>query len=163
LAVTLAALSSAGWAAPDAAVLPALHRDQFRVIYEEPKNPVHEALYEELKSKRVLENLREFLSMIRLPRILMLRLAGCNGDDDAWYSPEDGTVTVCYEYVEEVRKLAPETATPAGVTPENAVLVRWRRCSCTKSGTRSSISCAFRSWAMKRMRLTSSPRSFSCT
>ena len=102
-AVTLAALSTAGWAAPAAPVSPALHRDQFRVIYEEPKNPVHEPLYEELKSKRVLENLREFLSMIRLPRILMLRLAGCNGDDDAWYSPEDRTVTVCYEYVEEVQ------------------------------------------------------------
>ena len=117
----LAAPSAGGWAAP-AAVSPALHRDQFRVIYEEPKNPVHEPLYQELKSRRVLENLRVFLSMIRLPRILMLRLAGCDGDDDAWYSPEDLTVTVCYEYLEEVRKLAPQAATPAGVTPENAVL-----------------------------------------
>jgi len=118
-AATLA-LSTAGWAAPTVAASPALHTDQFRVSYEVPQNPAHQALYEELKSKRVLETLREFLSMIRLPRILILRLAGCNGDDDAWYAPEDLTVTVCYEYLEEVRKLAPKTATPAGVTPENA-------------------------------------------
>jgi hypothetical protein len=119
--VTLA-LTIAGGPAPALAASPPLHSNRFRVIYEEPKNPAHRALYEELKSKRVLENLREFLSMVRLPRTLTLRLTGCDGDDDAWYSAEDRTVTVCYEYLEEVRRLAPKTATPAGVTPENAVL-----------------------------------------
>ena len=115
------ALSSAVWTGPVSAS-PAAHRSQFRVIYEEPKNPAHEALYEELKSRHVLENLREFLSMVRLPRTLNLRLAGCDGEDDAWYSPEDRTITVCYEYLEEVRALAPKAATPGGVTPENALL-----------------------------------------
>ena len=108
--------------APDIEASPALRSDQFRVIYDQPKNPAHQALYEELKSRRVLENLREFLSFIRLPRILTLTLAGCNGDDNAWYDPEGLAVTVCYEYLEEVRKLAPEAATPGGVTPENALL-----------------------------------------
>jgi hypothetical protein len=121
LACTLTlALASASW--PAAAASPNLHSNQFRVSYEEPKNPAHQALYEELKSRRVLENFRDFLSMIRLPRVLTLRLAGCNGDDDAWYSPEDLTITVCYEYLEEVRALAPKAATPGGVTPGNALL-----------------------------------------
>jgi hypothetical protein len=121
VSIATLALWTAGWAAAVAAS-PTLHGDRFRVIYEEPKNPAHQALYEDLKSKRVLENLREFLSFIRLPRILTLKLAGCNGDDNASYEPEDLTVTVCYEYVDEVRKLAPKAATAAGLTPENAVL-----------------------------------------
>ncbi len=112
----------AAGAAPAVAASPALHSDRFRVIYEVPKDPANQALYQELKSKRVLEKLREFLSFIRLPRILTLKLAGCDGDDNAWYEPEDLTVTVCYEYLEEVRKIAPKAATPAGVTPENAFL-----------------------------------------
>ena len=106
------ALIAAGWAAPTAAASPVLRGDRFRVIYEEPKNPAHQALYEELKSERVLENLREFLSFIRLPRILTLKLAGCNGDDNAWYEPDDLTITVCYEYLEEVRKLRPQRPRP---------------------------------------------------
>ena len=118
LTATLA-LFAAGSAAAAAAASPVLHTDRFRVIYEEPKNPAHQALYEELKSERVLQQLREFLSFIRLPRILTLKLAGCNGDDNAWYEPEDLTITVCYEYLEEVRKLAPTTATPTGVTADN--------------------------------------------
>ena len=118
LTVTLLLLA-AGWAAPALAASPALRSDRFRVIYEEPKNPAHQALYEELKSERVLENLREFLSFIRLPRILTLKLAGCNGDDNAWYEPEDLTITVCYEYLVEVRKLPPMAATPTGLTPED--------------------------------------------
>lgn len=103
-----------------AAASPVVHSDRFRVIYEEPKNPAHQALYAELKSERVLENLREFLSFIRLPQILTLKLAGCDGDDNAWYEPEDLTITVCYEYLVEVRKIAPTAATPAGVRPEDA-------------------------------------------
>jgi Putative metallopeptidase len=31
-------------------------------------------------------------------------------------------VTVCYEYLEAVRRIAPAAATPEGVTPDNAVL-----------------------------------------
>jgi hypothetical protein len=116
------ALPTAGWAAPAIAATPALHSDRFRVIYEPPKDPAHRALYEELKLGRVLEQLREFLSFIRLPRILTLRLAGCDGDDNAWYEPDDLTVTVCYEYLQWVRKLAPTAPTPAGLTPQNALL-----------------------------------------
>jgi hypothetical protein len=116
------ALAVVGWSAPAVAAQPALHTDRFRVVYEAPKNGAHQELYENLKSRRVLEKFREFLSFIRLPRILTLKLAGCDGDDNAWYEPEDLTVTVCYEYLEEVQSIAPKEATPAGVTPESAVL-----------------------------------------
>jgi hypothetical protein len=116
------AVAVLGWTAPAVAAQPALHSDQFRVVYEPPKNPAHQQLHDDLKARRVLEKFREFLSFIRLPRILTLKLAGCDGDDNAWYEPEDLTVTVCYEYLAEVQSIAPKSVTPAGVTPESAVL-----------------------------------------
>jgi len=36
-----------------------------------------------MKAARSFERLREFLSFIRLPRVLTLKLAGCDGDDNA--------------------------------------------------------------------------------
>jgi Putative metallopeptidase len=105
-----------------AAISPPLRTDQFRTVYEAPKNPAHEALYAQLKAARTLERFRVLLSYIRLPRTLTLKLAGCDGDEDAWYDPDALTVTVCYEYLEAVHKIAPASATPEGVTPENAVL-----------------------------------------
>ena len=101
---------------------PALQPDRFRTAYEAPKNPAHQALYDELKAARTLEKMREFLAFVRLPRTLTLKLAGCDGDDNAWYDTDELTVTVCYEYLDAVRKKAPKTTTPEGVTPEGA----WR-------------------------------------
>jgi len=122
IVAAIAVLSALGGPVPAAAAEPALRTDQFRVVYEAPKNGAHQQLYDDLKSRRVLEKFREFLSFIRLPRILTLKLAGCDGDDNAWYEPEDLTVTVCYEYLEEVQSIAPKSVTPAGVTPESAML-----------------------------------------
>jgi putative metallopeptidase DUF4344 len=113
-------LNGSGVAA--AAELPPLHADQFRAVYEAPENAAHQALYEQLKAAHTLERFRVFLSYIRLPRALTLKLAGCDGDDNAWYDSDDLTVTVCYEYLDAVRKIAPAATTPEGVTPENAVL-----------------------------------------
>jgi hypothetical protein len=104
-----------------AAESPPLHADQFRAAYETPKNPAHHALYEQLKAAHTLERFRSFLSFVRLPRTLTLKLAGCDGEDNAWYDPDTLTVTVCYEYLEAVHKIAPAAATPEGVTSDNAV------------------------------------------
>jgi len=109
------------WIAPAAAASPALQSDRFRAVYEAPKNAAHQALYEELKAARALEKFREFLSFVRLPRVLRLKLAGCDGSDNAWYEAEELTVTVCYEYLEAVRRIAPKSVTPEGVTPDSAV------------------------------------------
>ena len=118
----IVALAAFGWTAPTFPAPPALQTDRFRVVYEPPKNGAHQELYENLKMRRVLEQFREFLSFIRLPRILTLKLAGCDGDDNAWYEPEDLSVTVCYEYLEGVQGIAPKSVTPGGLTPDNAML-----------------------------------------
>ncbi len=95
-------------------------RDRFRTEYVKPDDPAHAELYAALKQARVLEKFRAFLSFIRLPRTLTLRLSGCEGEDNAWYDPDERSITVCYEYLARVRRIAPGAPTPGGVTPENA-------------------------------------------
>jgi hypothetical protein len=70
----------------------------------------------------VLEKFRAYLSFIRLPRILRLKLAGCDGVENAWYELETRAITVCYEYLQRLREIAPKAPTADGVTPENAFL-----------------------------------------
>ena len=55
------------------------------VSYLPPKNPAHEPIYEQLKEIRFLEKVQEFLSRVRLPRRLLVKLEGCDGDDNASY------------------------------------------------------------------------------
>src|SRR4029078_6968996 len=93
---------------------------QIRVEYEVPKNPAHRPIYERLKQVRALERLQTLLSPLRLPRPLLLKLSGCDGDSNAWF--DEGFVTVCYEYVADIMKSAPEKALPSGVTQEDAIL-----------------------------------------
>src|ERR1044072_155801 len=81
---------------------PGLRADQIQFTYEPPKNPEHETVFRLLKDRQVLEKFKQFLSPLRLPRPLRLKLAGCAGDSNAWY--EDDVVTVCYEYIDEQMK-----------------------------------------------------------
>jgi hypothetical protein len=92
------------------------------IAYLAPKDPAQREIYEKLKQRRVLEDLREVLSPFDLPHTLTLRLKGCDGVENAWYDDEDHSVTVCYEYVARVARDAPRETTPAGVTPQDAIV-----------------------------------------
>jgi len=100
---------------------PQLRSHRIQISYVKPTNPAHQQLYELVKERRVLERFRDYLSHIRLPAPLLLKTEGCNGDSNAWYESSDHSVTVCYEYLEELQKHAPATITPGGVTPHDAV------------------------------------------
>ncbi len=90
------------------------------IAYVPPKNPDHQLIYERLKDRRSLEKLQEFLSPFRLPRPLKFKLEGCDGDANAFY--EDDTITICYEYIDELWKNMPAETTAAGVAPIDAVV-----------------------------------------
>jgi hypothetical protein len=90
------------------------------IAYVPPKNPTHQGMYERLKEVRFLEKLQELLSPVRLPRPLRVKTEGCDGDANASY--EHDTITICYEYVDELWKNVPAQTTPAGVTPIDALL-----------------------------------------
>ena len=93
---------------------------QIRVEYVLPKNPAHQPIYEQLKQARALERLQELLSPLRLPKALPLKVSGCDGVSNAWY--DEGVVTVCYEYLDDILKNAPEQTLPVGITKQDAIL-----------------------------------------
>jgi len=92
------------------------------IEYVAPEDPKHEELYKLLKKRQILEQMQMVLSPFRLKFSIALRLKGCEGVRNAWYDDEDHTVTVCYEYLQDVMDHAPKETTPAGVTPEAAVI-----------------------------------------
>lgn len=107
IALACVVASCAHRAAPTApAAPPALASPPVRVEYRPPTNPAHEAIYAQMRSRRVLERFQEVLSVLRLPRTLTLSLGGCDGSANAWYEPANGTVTFCYEYLEDMRRVA---------------------------------------------------------
>jgi Putative metallopeptidase len=98
----------------------AARANQVNVNYVPPKNAVHQAIYEKLKEVSFLEKLQKFLAPFRLPRALLVKVAGCDGDANAFY--EKNVITVCYEYIEQLRNTMPTETTVAGVTPVDAVV-----------------------------------------
>ncbi|HJZ33788.1 MAG TPA: DUF4344 domain-containing metallopeptidase [Hyphomicrobiaceae bacterium] len=90
------------------------------IQYETPANAALLPLYEMLKQRRALEKLQEIFGPFRLPTDLTLKTVGCDGRANAWY--QRPSITLCYEYLDEIRKNVPNEATPVGVTPADAVI-----------------------------------------
>ena len=90
------------------------------VSYVPPKNPAHQPIYDQLKEVGFLEKLQKLLTPFRLPRALLVKVEGCDGDANAFY--ENNVITICYEYIELLRKTMPAETTAAGVTPIDAIV-----------------------------------------
>jgi hypothetical protein len=93
---------------------------QIRIEYVKPKEAIHERLADVLKERRLLERLQEFLAPLRLPRPLLLKTEGCDGDSNAWF--EGDAVTVCYEYLYDVVAAARKRTRPGGLTEQDAIV-----------------------------------------
>jgi hypothetical protein len=98
----------------------AVMTDQVRVKYVPPDNPQHQQIYEMLKERHSLENLKEFLSPFRLDLPLDLILTGCDGEPDAMY--DDEAITICYEYIEDLQDYMPEETTLSGIEPIDTLI-----------------------------------------
>lgn len=108
------------WASTVAAQDPAAPATgQIRISYGEPKNPLHRPIYERLQKRRVLEELQEFLSPLKLPKPLTIKLEGC-GAVNAYYS--NGAVTVCYEYIAWIHQVARKVTLSNEISLEDAVV-----------------------------------------
>ena len=94
--------------------------NSIRIAYVAPKNPAHQPIHDRLRQRRVLERLAFFLSPLRLPRTLLIKVEGCDGEVNAHY--EDAVVTVCYEYLAYIRANAPKESVPGGLQPDDAVI-----------------------------------------
>ena len=110
---------SAAFVCVNPALKDGVRTDQVRYEYGDPSNPMQQTLHDRLRAMRILERLSEFLSPLRLPRPLTLRIKGCDGRINAYYW--DYEVTVCYEYFDFLLKVAPNMPTPEGLTREDAL------------------------------------------
>lgn len=117
LAFAVLALMIAGEPAQSA---PRGRTDQVRGDYVVPEDAKFQTIYQTLKDARSLEALRQFLSPLRLPRRLTLRIRECDGEVNAFY--EDNVVTVCYEYLDYILKSAPKETTKDGITPKEVLV-----------------------------------------
>lgn len=113
----LAVLLTAGSAAP------VIGQDltansQVVIAYVPPTNPALEPVYQQAKARGMLEELQQFLSPLKLPHKLTVQTGQCG----ATYVPyEHGPVTICYEYLDQIERLAPKTVSSDGVTRANAI------------------------------------------
>jgi hypothetical protein len=83
---------------------PGLRNPQIEIVYGQPSSPRFQPIYDRLKKRQVLEELTQFLSPLRLPRKLTVRMDQC-GASARLYKPQ-GPVTICYELVEQIEQTA---------------------------------------------------------
>jgi hypothetical protein len=101
--------------------VPPAKTNQVSVSYTPPENPAYQHIYTLLKDERhSLERIQELLSPFRLPWTLEIVLAECDGEADAIYW--DGTITICYEYIDELWDGMPADTTAAGIEPIDTVV-----------------------------------------
>ncbi|WP_081628539.1 DUF4344 domain-containing metallopeptidase [Novispirillum itersonii] len=79
-------------------------KSRVKVVYEPPA-PAYRTLSAMLKQSRMVERLADDIrTSFVLPRELTLRVAACD-EANAYYDPEDSSVTLCYELLEEYETL----------------------------------------------------------
>jgi Putative metallopeptidase len=90
------------------------------IAYVLPKSADFQPVYTLLSEHQVLEKIRDLLSPLRLPHRLLLQTRDCDGISNAWSNEE--SVTVCYEFIDDIWKNAPEKTTPAGIAPIDTLI-----------------------------------------
>jgi hypothetical protein len=110
-------------AQPAAAQVPAdLQNPKIDIAYVEPTNPDYRPIYERLKKRQVLEELKQFMAPLTLPETILVKVDEC-GSATSTIRPAMPVVpvVVCYEYVQQLERLAPAEKTPQGVSRANAI------------------------------------------
>ena len=74
------------------------------IFYREPANREYRTIYEGLRNRRVLEELRQFLAPLRLPKKITVQIDQC-GATQRPYKP-GAPATICYELVDQIFKVA---------------------------------------------------------
>ncbi len=110
--------------APVAASAEEMSAGRIQIEYVPPKNPDHAALYNQLMERMSLEKIKAIFMPFRLPRDVKIRTVGCDGEANAWYQPIDGvpTVSVCYEYLDQLWNRLPMMVTNNGPTVTDALV-----------------------------------------
>jgi hypothetical protein len=120
ISAALSLSASESGAAARKAVSPRAKPNRIDIAYVEPTSADYQPIYKLLKEHHALEKIRDLLRPLRLPHRLLLQTRGCDGISNAW-SNED-SVTVCYEFIEDIWKSASARTTPAGIEPIDTLI-----------------------------------------
>jgi hypothetical protein len=89
------------------------------IAYVKPRNPAFLTYYEDLTRRKALEELRQFLSPIKLPRKILVVTDECGGDSIRYKS--DSPIFICYEHLDKIVKLAPQVGEAGPVLRETLI------------------------------------------
>lgn len=94
------------WPSAVTAQAPAdLFNPQIEIEYATPQSADLLPIKERLEDRKVLETFRQFMAPLKLPQKLTVRFAECG--DLYVRANAKATATICYEFVADVRRLAP--------------------------------------------------------
>src|SRR5262245_65481774 len=89
-----------------AQIPPELKNSKISFSYIPPENPKYGPIMQRLKQRELLEKLAAFLSPLQLPHPFYLITRECK-EPNAFYSPSNWRIEICYEIVEFLERLAP--------------------------------------------------------
>jgi hypothetical protein len=92
------------------------------IEYRAPTSAQFQSVYESLKGRKILEELQRFLAPLNLPYSLRLVTREC-GEVNAFYSPSDRSLNLCYELVADIIDKAPNTVSNDGFITREAAIV----------------------------------------
>jgi len=85
---------------------------QFRPVYSEVSNPEFAEWQAELREEQVLESLAEELNhVLSIPTDVVLTVGECQ-TPNAFYNPENQSITVCYELISEMSQTFSQAGIP---------------------------------------------------
>lgn len=91
---------------------------QVRISYDLPSDVKFRPIYDALKRRQVLERLQGFLTPLRLPKELSVRLSQCDAETMPYQS--GGPVTICYEMVQRITDITVQNTKDAN---EQALII----------------------------------------
>jgi len=93
-----------------------------QILYKEPSEPSLKLIHERLAKRKILEQFKEFMAPLKLPRPLTVSLESCNGTVNAWYDKSSLKVTYCYELIGVIEQLVARSDVLPGFKREDALV-----------------------------------------
>lgn len=123
IATLLLAVAPAWAAEPEGPDLSRFVNDQIVIKYAPPGSSYLTPVYQRLVNRKFLENIKAFLSPLKLPPGLTLKITAKEcGQTNSWWSGRKDGLFLCYEWSDFAERAAPQTSTAHGLTRENAIL-----------------------------------------
>ena len=119
--LTLALTWTALWCQPSFAQPPSDQASKIQFSYIPPKSLKYLPVFNRVQQFKLLEQLSEFLSPLRLPHKFSMVTIEC-GFVNAQYQPSRWRIELCYEYVEAVERVAPKQGQPSEFSFEEVVV-----------------------------------------